>query len=151
MNINWQHFTFSALSNELLYAILAMRQEVFVVEQTCYYLDADGKDQQSVHVIGLTGNGRIAAYARVLDRGLSYPEYASIGRVLTAPFARGQRLGRPLMQYALRVLREVYGEQPVKLSAQAHLQGFYGSLGYVGVGEVYLEDDIPHRAMVLGG
>lgn len=151
MDISWQHFTFSELSNELLYAIMAVRQEVFVVEQTCYYLDADGKDQRSLHVVGVTDDGRVAAYARVLDRGISYPEYASIGRVLTAPFARSQQLGRPLMRYALEVLQQVYGEQSVKLSAQAHLQGFYGSLGYVGTGDIYLEDDIPHRAMMLEG
>lgn len=148
MEVHWQYYSFSDLSNELLYAILAVRQEVFVVEQTCYYLDADGLDLHALHVVGRVGE-RIAAYTRVLDVGRSYPNYASIGRVLTAPFARGQQLGRPLMQYSLQVLRENFGFQPVKISAQAHLQNFYGSLGYEGVGDEYLEDGIPHRAMIL--
>ena len=133
---------------QLLYDILALRQEVFVVEQTCYYLDADGKDQKALHVVGMQGE-KLVAYTRVLDRGVSYPDYASIGRVVTAPAVRGQGLGRPLMRESLRALYALYGEQPVKISAQAHLQDFYGSLGYRGVGEVYEEDGIPHRGMVL--
>lgn len=148
MDITWQHYSFDALDVHLLYAILALRQEVFVVEQTCYYLDADGKDQQALHVVG-TLDGRVVAYTRVLDRGVSYADYASIGRVVTAPSVRGRGLGRPLMQESLRVLYTHYGKQPIKISAQAHLQDFYGSLGYVGVGEGYEEDGIPHRAMVL--
>nr|WP_256534260.1 GNAT family N-acetyltransferase [Lewinella sp. JB7] len=130
-----------------MYEILAVRQEVFVVEQTCYYLDADGKDQAALHVVG-TIDGRLAAYTRVLDRGVSYADYASIGRVLTASFARGAGLGRPLMEYSREVLYHAFGPQSIKISAQAHLQKFYASLGYVGVGDIYDEDGIPHRAMI---
>ena len=147
MAVTWQHYPFDALDVHLLYAILRLRQEVFVVEQTCWYLDADGLDQRALHVVG-TEDDTIVAYTRVLDRGVSYPEYASIGRVITAPAARGRGLGRPLMEESLRVLYETYGRQPVKIGAQAHLQGFYGSLGFVGVGEIYDEDGIPHRHMV---
>lgn len=150
MEISWQHYTFSELDNHLLYAILAVRQEVFVVEQSCYYLDADGKDQSALHVVGTTPEGRLAAYTRLFDSGVTYPDYASIGRVLTATFARGQRLGAPLMQYSLKVLYDRFGEQPVKISAQSHLQPFYGGLGFDGEGDIYDEDGIPHRAMVLG-
>ncbi|CAH0999433.1 Protein ElaA [Neolewinella maritima] len=149
MTVEWTHYTFEQLDVHLLYAILALRQEVFVVEQTCYYQDADGKDQQAIHVVGMQ-DGKVVAYTRILDRGISYPDYASIGRVVTSPTVRGQGLGRPLMDYSMRVLYEHFGEQAVKISAQAHLQDFYGSLGYRGVGEEYLEDGIPHRAMVLG-
>ena len=148
MAVAWKHYAFAELNVDLLYAILALRQEVFVVEQTCYYLDADGKDQEALHVVGLQ-EGKLVAYTRVLDRGVAYPDYASIGRVVTSPAVRGQGLGRPLMQESLRVLYAHYGEQPVKISAQAHLQKFYGSLGYWGVGEVYEEDGILHRGMVL--
>ncbi len=148
MAVEWKHYAFADLDVNLLYAILALRQEVFVVEQTCYYLDADGKDREALHVVGMQ-EGKLIAYTRVLARGGSYPDYASIGRVVTSPAVRGQGLGRPLMQESLRVLYAHYGEQPVKISAQAHLQDFYGSLGYRGVGEGYDEDGIPHRAMVL--
>ena len=127
---------------------MVLRQEVFVVEQTCWYLDADGKDQQALHLLGMV-DGQIAAYTRILPKGESYQNYASIGRVITAPAFRGHGLGRPLMRESLRVLFDAYGPQAVKISAQAHLQDFYGSLGFEGVGEEYDEDGIPHRAMVL--
>lgn len=120
-----------------------------MVEQTCWYLDADGKDQAAIHLVGMDNTRKIAAYSRILNRGISYKDHASIGRVITAPHARGQGLGRPLMEESLRVLRDVFGQQSVKISAQAHLQTFYGSLGFEGVGEQYDEDGIPHRAMVL--
>ncbi len=148
MPVTWTYYAFDDLGVHLLYEIMALRQEVFVVEQTCWYLDADGRDQAALHLVG-TQDGRVVAYTRILDRGISYPDHASIGRVVTAPAVRGQGLGRPLMRESLRVLYAVYGEQAVKIGAQAHLQGFYGSLGYEGVGEVYDEDGIPHRSMVL--
>lgn len=148
MEIKWSAHTFEELSVHQLYAIMVLRQEVFVVEQTCWYLDADNKDQAALHLMGTTPDGRLAAYTRLLDRGVSYPDYASIGRVVTAPWARGKGLGRPLMQESLRVLFDRFGRQPVKISAQAHLQEYYGSIGFVGTGEIYDEDGIPHRAMV---
>ncbi len=150
MPVSWTHYAFDELGVHLLYAIMALRQEVFVVEQTCWYLDADGLDQRALHLVGKQED-RVVAYTRILDRGVSYPDYASIGRVLTGPSVRGQGLGRPLMEESLRVLYAVYGNQPVKIGAQAHLEDFYGSLGFVGVGEVYDEDGIPHRAMVKEG
>lgn len=145
----WQTYRFDDLDVRSLYAILALRQEVFVVEQDCAYLDTDGRDEQALHLCGYGTGGELLTYARIFDRGIAYPEYASIGRVITAPGARGRGLGRPLMLKALEVLFEHYGRQPIKLSAQAHLQAFYGSVGFVGTGDVYDEDGIPHRAMVL--
>jgi ElaA protein len=148
LDINWRHRAFGELSVDELYEIMALRQEVFVVEQTCWYQDADGNDQAAIHVGGYLDD-KLVAYARLLPRGISYPDYASIGRVVTSPTVRGRGLGRPLMRYSLEVLFAAYGRQPVKISAQAHLQDFYGSLGFRGVGEEYLEDGIPHRGMVL--
>lgn len=149
MPITWQHYPFKYLDLQLLYAILRLRAEVFVVEQDCTYQDLDDKDQPALHLCGFDGEGRLAAYTRILAKGVSYPKYASIGRVITAPFARGKGIGRPLMQESLRVLFEQYGKQEVKISAQAHLQEYYGSIGFVGTGDIYDEDGIPHRAMIF--
>lgn len=149
MPITWRHSPFAQLDLNLLYAILRLRAEVFVVEQDCPYQDLDDKDQAALHLCGIDDEGRLAAYTRILEKGLSYPGYASIGRVITAPFARGKGIGRPLMRESLRVLFERYGEQPVKISAQAHLQDYYGSVGFEGTGGIYDEDGIPHRAMVF--
>ena len=149
-DLSYRTLAFDELSREQLYALLRLRQEVFVVEQTCWYLDADGRDQAALHLLGTDSEGRLGAYARLLPCGISYPEYASIGRVLTAGFVRGRGCGRGLMNAAVRALHGAWGEQPIKISAQAHLQEFYGSIGFVGVGEVYDEDGIPHRAMLRG-
>jgi len=149
MPITWQHYIFDHLDLKLLYAILRLRAEVFVVEQNCVYQDLDDKDQPALHLCGFDGEGRLAAYARIFDRGINYPEYASIGRVITAPFARGKGIGRPLMRESVRVLFEKYGEQTVKISAQAHLQEYYVSVGFEGIGDIYDEDGIPHRAMIF--
>ncbi len=148
MQLTYQAIPFTSLTTAQLYALLRLRAEVFVVEQNCVYQDLDDKDQPALHLLGTTEDGRLAAYTRLLDRGISYPDYASIGRVITAPFARGQGLGRPLMEASLQALFTAYGVQPVKISAQAHLQAYYGSVGFTGVGDIYDEDGIPHRAML---
>lgn len=127
---------------------MTLRQEVFVVEQNCPYLDADGKDQKSWHLLGWDEQGRLAAYARILPPGVSYPKYPSIGRVVTAPHSRGKGYGRELMQEASEALYRLFGRCPIKLSAQTYLLQFYESLGFRSTGEAYLEDDIPHTAMV---
>ena len=148
MSVDWNAYLFDELDTHLLYAILQLRQEVFVVEQRCWYLDADGKDQKAIHMVGTLAD-RVVAYTRILTRGISYPDYASIGRVVTSPSVRGQGVGRPLMRASIAELYSRYGQQPIKISAQAHLQDFYGSLGFVGTGDIYDEDGIPHRAMLL--
>ncbi len=139
---------FQALDLEALYAIMQLRQAVFVVEQNCPYLDADGKDAAAYHLGAYGKGGELLAYARLFDKGVVYSDYASIGRVIVAPQARGIGLGNLLMRQAATQLYQYFGRQAIKISAQAHLQPFYGRLGYEGVGEEYLEDDIPHRAMI---
>lgn len=117
-----------------------------MVEQDCAYLDLDDRDQEALHLCGWDGEA-LAAYLRVLppERG-----EASIGRVITAPSHRGRGLGRPLMRRGMQVLRDAHGDVAIHLSAQAHLEGFYRSLGFETVGEGYLEDGIPHLPMRLG-
>lgn len=140
--------SFAELGVTRLYDVLALRQRVFVVEQDCPYLDADGLDPACHHLLGYR-DGVLVAYVRVLPMGVQYPDAHAIGRVVTAPEARRVGLGRPLMREGLRRLRETCGEGPVKLGAQAYLQGFYESLGYRVCGPGYLEDGIPHLPMKL--
>lgn len=149
MQLSLHAVLYQNLTTDQLYQLLRLRAEVFVVEQNCVYQDLDDKDQQAIHLLGLTEDGRLAAYTRIVPKGVSYPEYASIGRVITAPFARGKGLGRPLMRESLRVLFEHYGKQTVKIGAQAHLGDYYTSLGFEAIGDIYDEDGIPHRAMLF--
>ncbi len=144
--MDWWTGPFSALTTTQLYDLLALRQLVFVVEQTCPYLDADGLDQEALHLLGRQ-DGRLVAYARILGPDATRDQ-PRIGRVVTHPDVRGQGVGRPLMREAMKIAWQVHGtERPIHISAQAHLEDFYGSLGFVTSGPGYLEDDIPHLPM----
>jgi ElaA protein len=140
---------FHQLSVDQLYHIMALRQEVFVVEQNCPYLDADGKDQASWHLMLYDQAGTLVAYTRLLPRGLAYPDYASIGRVVNSPAVRGSGIGKQLMQLSIAQCQQLFPNQPIKIGAQSYLLRFYESLGFVSTGENYLEDGIPHTKMTL--
>ena len=140
---------FDLLTTGELYTIMALRQEVFVVEQNCPYLDADGKDLLAWHLMARDAGGRLLAYTRLLPEGVSYPGYASIGRVLSAPAARGTGAGREVMRRSIALCRHLFGEIPIKIGAQSYLLEFYSSLGFRSTGEEYLEDGIPHTKMIL--
>lgn len=144
--VNWVVKEFATLSVTQLYEILQLRAEVFVVEQTCDYQDLDGKDAESLHVCGYE-NEQLVAYARIVLAGVSYPEI-SIGRVVVSPKKRGEGLGKQLMDESLVWICEKYGTQPVRISAQSHLEKFYSEIGFKPTGKAYLEDGIPHIEML---
>ncbi len=132
---------FAELDASTLYALLKLRSNVFVVEQECVYLDLDGRDlEPGTRHLWLTSDGRIGAYLRVLEDG----DAQRIGRVVTAPEARGAGLAGRLVQEALTII----GARPSVLNAQAHLVDFYSRYGYQRSGPEYLEDGIPHIPMV---
>ena len=139
---------FQKFSLNELYDVMALRQEVFVVEQNCPYLDADGKDPDCYHLLGYEANGQLVAYTRLIPPGLVYEHYAAFGRVVTSPIVRGKGFGRLLMDATLEWIQQLYGNHPVKISAQSYLIPFYESYCFSKVGEPYLEDNIPHVAMV---
>ncbi|WP_285354363.1 GNAT family N-acetyltransferase [Pseudomonas sp. lyk4-R2A-10] len=147
MTIEWVCKHHSDLGLEQLYAILKSRSEVFVVEQRCAYLDPDGQDLDgdTCHLMGWDGD-QLVAYLRLLDPESQGGDVV-IGRVLTAPAGRGKGLGHEMMEQALKQAEKRWPEVPIYLSAQAHLQGYYGRYGFVVAGEEYLEDDIPHIGM----
>ncbi len=140
--------TFQELQLEELYAFMALRQEVFVVEQDCPYLDADGKDQLGWHVMLFDEKGKLSAYTRLLPPGVSYEKYSSIGRVVSSKHVRGKGYGKAVMEHSIQAIKELFPEASVKISAQTYLLKFYNELGFQEVGEEYLEDDIPHIGMI---
>ena len=140
--------TFDELTLSELYDLMSLRQAVFVVEQNCPYLDADGKDQAASHLMGFDENKTLVAYTRLLPKGVSYKEYPSIGRVVTAESVRGKGVGRELMKQSLVWMEKLFPKEDVKISAQCYLEKFYLSLGFKIIGEEYLEDDIPHYPML---
>lgn len=138
--------TFKELNTEELYTILQLRSEVFVVEQDCVYQDIDGKDQKALHVLGYKDE-TIIAYTRIFKPG-DYFENASIGRVLVKKSERQFKYGYDIMKASIEAIRSNYNEKTIKISAQKYLKTFYNNLGFNSVGEPYLEDGIPHIAMV---
>lgn len=131
-----------------MYRILQLRQEVFIIEQNCPYLDADGIDDQCHHVLGKIDN-EIVAYSRIVPKDISYEGYIAIGRVATSKSLRSKSLGKEIFKYTLDLCSEMFPTEKIKLSSQVYIKKFYEAFGFQEYGEVYLEDDIPHIPMIL--
>lgn len=145
--ITWQCKHFRDLSSGEMHAVLALRAAVFVVEQKCPYQDPDYKDEYSLHVMGWS-EGELVAVARILPQGISYDE-VSIGRVATSQSVRGTGAGLVLMEKVMVYIKEIFGDVPVRISAQSYLEKYYQKYGFVrSEKEEYLEDDIPHVDMI---
>jgi len=138
--------SFNELSTTELYGILQLRSEVFVVEQDCVYQDLDGKDTKALHIFGVK-NKKVVAYTRVFKPG-DYFKEASIGRVVVAQSERQYKYGYAIMEASIEAVKNKFNTSKIKLSAQCYLKTFYSNLGFSIVGEEYLEDGIPHIAML---
>ena len=149
MSYSWQTLPFAVLSTNELYALLRLRQEVFVVEQDCIYLDLDGRDQQAIHMLCWSGT-ELLAYQRCLEPGLSYAE-SSIGRIVVAPAGRGTGLGNELVSRGIDYNLERWPTSAIRINAQAYLEAFYNRLGFAAAGDQYDEDGIPHLQMLHQG
>jgi ElaA protein len=146
--IDWQWYAFDELTPSLLYSLLKLRQDVFILEQQCFYPDLDDQDQSSQHLLGLV-NDQVHAYLRIIPKTLDGEPVYYIGRVLTDETLRGQGAGRAMMTMALDYLDSNYTGCTVQLSAQLYLQAFYESLGFQVISEPYDEDGIMHIDMQL--
>ena len=144
--LSWTWQRFEQLGVDNLYDALALRCRVFILEQGPY-LDPDGIDRHAWHLLGRDASSVLQAYLRVVDPGVKYAE-PSIGRVITAPESRGIGLGRVLFAEGVSRCAAAWPGQGVRISAQAHLDRFYGTYGFEPVGETYLEDGIPHLEML---
>jgi ElaA protein len=144
MDLTWHERAFADLTPGELYAIVALRERVFVVEQKCAYLDADGYDPASRHLWAASeANAAMHAYLRIVPAGVKFAEL-SIGRIVTAPEARGTGLGRELVRRGIAAA----GAGPIRIGAQAHLERFYNEFGFRRASDVYDEDGIPHIEML---
>jgi ElaA protein len=139
--------TFDQLTTQELYDILQLRNEIFVVEQDCVYQDVDGKDQKALHVLGFK-NKTLVAYTRLFKPG-DYFKQANIGRVAVSKNERNHKYGYDIMNVSIKTVKDVFNETIIIISAQTYLITFYNNLGFKEVGEEYLEDGIPHIAMVI--
>ncbi len=144
----WQWKKIEDLSGKEMHDILAVRQQVFVVEQNCIYLDADELDRQSWHLTGISENGDVEIYARLNFPGSRFAE-PSIGRVLTCTTVRKQGYAKMAVIQAIEKSRREYPGQNIRISAQIYLTRFYSDLGFRLIGEPYDEDGIEHIDMIL--
>ena len=141
----WKEF--NELSLDDLYAILNLRQKVFVLEQDCPYIDADYSDQDAFHLLGYKDNDLIA-YLRAFKPGIKY-EGSSLGRIVTEINSRGLGVGKKIIKEGVKFLKKEYPNNEIIISAQHRLEDFYIDLGFTSRGEVYLEDDIDHIQMYI--
>ena len=135
---------FSELDTDTLYNILGLRMSVFIVEQNCPYMDIDGRDKGSYHMVCRDGR-EIKGYLRIMMPGTFFRE-ASIGRVLVTD--RGKGIATEMVRSAMGFIRDVLHEDVIRLESQAYAVGLYEKLGFVKDGDEYLEDGIPHIQMV---
>lgn len=147
--MHWSLKRFQQLTVDELYRIIRLRIDIFVVEQNCPYPELDGKDMhpEALHLFS-TINNEVAAYMRIFPPGVSYPNQTSLGRVVTNEVFRRQGLGRQLLSKAVEILDQRWPDKVCHISAQAYLQDYYAKQHFIAEGEGYLEDDIPHIAML---
>ncbi len=122
-------------------ALLAsVREPVFIAEQGVpAELEWDDDDLIAYHLLALDEHQRPIGSARLLGSG-------QIGRMAVLPQWRNRGIGTALLMALLeeadqRALDRLF------LHAQVHAVPFYERLGFVPLGEVYLEAGIPHRSM----
>jgi ElaA protein len=144
--IEWHWKPFCELTSAEVYAMLAARNSVFVVEQNCAYDDIDGLDRDAWHLLAY-GRGEsgtmLAGYLRVLLPDETHSD-VRIGRVLTTSTFRGIGLGNAMLARALECIGAQWPGAAISLHAQAHLQPFYGAFGFRPISDVHDEDGIPH-------
>jgi len=146
MKLDFKWSRLESLTALELFNIIKARESVFVVEQQCPYQETDDMDLLSWHLIASIDK-ELVAYVRVVDPKVKY-EQPSIGRVLTLEKFRNLKIGRSLMNEAIRFTEEQFPNMGIKIGAQVYLQKFYESLGFNVVDKPYDEDGIPHVDMV---
>lgn len=145
-SVQWQCLHFENMSNIQVYQVLQLRSAVFVLEQTCAFLDPDDKDSNCYHVMGFI-NKQLVATSRLLPPNLAYPQM-SIGRVATHIDYRRTGIGKKLMQHSIDYCERLFAKGDIKIGAQLYLRTFYETFGFVKTSEVYLEDGIEHIEML---
>jgi ElaA protein len=134
-----------------LYEILKLRTDVFYVEQKVDESELDRRDlEATTHHLWIAGeNGEVAAYLRVLrDDSAEYGDaFRVVGRVVVGPEYRGRGLAQRLLA---RVI-ELYGSESMLLHSQSYITGLYAAVGFVAVGDEFVEAGIPHRTMYRAG
>lgn len=141
-------FAFDDLPPRLLYGVMALRQQAFVLEQNCPYADMDGRDGDARHLVAVTDQPlRPAACLRLFAPAAENDLAVRLGRIVVSPDYRKSGLGPALIREGLAQAARLYPGVGVVISAQAALQGYYAAFGFSAEGAPYDEDGIPHVTM----
>ena len=146
--IKYSCYSFEELSKNKIYEMLQLRSKVFDLEQQCLYQDMDGLDQKAYHILA-ENEDRIIGYSRIIKKGEYYSEFSSIGRVTVDEVERKKGVGSGVVEFSIKMIKKIFINEPIKISAQSYLIKFYENHGFLYKGENYLEDGIPHSAMFL--
>lgn len=136
---------FEELSNTELYESLALRFNVFVIEQKCIYPEFDKVDNHAHHML-LKNKNQVAGYLRMYKDN---DGYARIGRIVLHKDYRGKNYGRHIINEAIKFISTSYSNKTIKINAQEPLMAFYESFGFIQICPVYLDCGIPHIDMEL--
>lgn len=143
--LQWCWFKLQEMEPVALYDMLALREAIFVVEQSCVYQELDGLDKTAQHLL-MTLDQDVVACLRLLSPA-EQTARVRIGRVAVLPDWRKRGIAGMMMQQAIARSRQDYPSCDIYLDAQTYLQGFYKSLGFRVCGDEFLEDGIPHVPM----
>lgn len=124
--------------------LFRLRQQVFIIEQTCFYEDIDGNDEKAQHLL-IYKDKKLAGYLRIFQPGIKYEQQSNMGRIVVAPEFRGSDVGPVLIKKGIEYCEQL----PIRIEAQAALIRYYNEYGFVEEGAVYEVDEIPHIQMVL--
>ena len=82
----WHYHSWSDLNHHQQYQIMSIRQQIFILEQNCFYLDADGVDWHGMHGFICDEQQQIIAYARAYRHQEVYAQATSTeaGRLMLA-------------------------------------------------------------------
>ncbi len=146
--IKFVHAEFSELTSSQLTAVFRLRQNVFIIEQQCFYEDIDGSDQFASHLLAQS-NGELAGYLRIFKPGIKYENAASIGRIVVQNNYRGTKIGKLLISKGIDIAKTNYPYSRIKIEAQAALKNYYSEFGFTTISNVYEVDEIPHILMEM--
>lgn len=145
--IHCSWYQFHELDTQQLYAVLKLRQDVFVLEQSCLYADIDNIDQYCQHLL-VTKDDVIVAYLRLIPVEHHASKNIALGRIITDSAHRGTGLGKRLVNNAVDYCKKNHPDTKIQMSAQLHLEEFYKGLGFVSFGNAYDDDGIMHIDMM---
>jgi len=139
--------SFKELTNDQLYDLLKLRQDVFVIEQNCIYQDFDGYDKKAIHFL-IYQDGLLAAYSRIFAPGIKYETDSSIGRIIVSKQFRGKDFGSILISESISYIYDMYPLSKIRIEAQALLEDYYEGFGFKSQSAIYAVDGIDHIEMI---